>query len=195
MIARCISNRIDIFRAQEALYQSLVNMYGPSGEAVHLTPSLDYVVYAVSFHGSRPHFFVADDCYCTYPVSYEASFFEIIDSRCSRFWNLPVDLSRWPQLECSRPTEIVSIAPWAQAGQRFYEYLVDGAEKELKIFTQYKELMDLEFRPPGHVEFAVVLQGPWVQCPFCSDAWEDGREDEMLRCPTCGKLLSRSYLP
>jgi hypothetical protein len=42
--------------------------------------------------------------------------------------------------------------------------------------------------PYGDLLSVRPVEGAWVQCPKCSDAWETGADD-VVRCPGCGVLL------
>jgi hypothetical protein len=190
MLVRCITNRIDAFAENSDLYKSLKNSYRLPDGIVHLTPAMEYVVYAISFDDMFPRFFVADDVFSSYPISYLAPFFEVVDERFSRYWGFLGAQKKWSEIE-SLPLagKILSVKEWMQRGQRFYENLVDGGKKEEEIFYYYKELMDLEFVQPRFTDIGTHLQDNWVQCPVCGDAWEAAIEDEMLRCPNCAKVI------
>jgi tRNA(Ile2) C34 agmatinyltransferase TiaS len=50
--------------------------------------------------------------------------------------------------------------------------------------------MDLEFPNPSIVDVAEPLDGGWLLCPKCGDAWEPQGVEGMARCPKCRVLLS-----
>ena len=128
---------------------------------------------------------MADDTYSStlYPVAYFVAFFDMVDRRVSRCWTIGYQGTN------ARSSEIfLTFEEWSMDAAS-YERLVDGAEQEQRIFRARKELTDLEFPNPSIVDAAQMLDGGWLLCPKCANAWESQAADGMSRCPKCGALL------
>lgn len=53
------------------------------------------------------------------------------------------------------------------------------------------EQEELEFPDSTTKNRAELLEGSWLMCPLCGEAWEDKTTLAMLRCPGCNNKLHR----
>ena len=190
MLIRCIRNNIKDLKGYSDLYKELKDTLKIPGDQLHLGLGNTYVVYAIRMTENHPRFFIADDVYTYYPIEYAEPFFEVVDERLSRYWQLPKDHLIWSDIKTNLSDTFISFEEWSYIGDRFYERLVDEERISKETFNRYKELMDLEFLIPSVEIMAHILEDNWVQCPLCDEAWEVKiSADEMLKCPNCFKLL------
>jgi hypothetical protein len=171
------------------LGQELKGWFGTDTHSLDLSVGALYVVYAVEITRGWVRYFVADDAFSStlYPFGYSASFFEVVDSRVSRCWSIGCR-----GLDSAGSEVVFSFKEWATE-ETFYERLVDRADQEQGTFRVWKEFMDLEFPNPSIVDGAEVLDGGWLLCPKCSEAWESQGSEGMTRCPKCRALLSNPF--
>ncbi len=66
-----------------------------------------------------------------------------------------------------------------------FDQLALGDDLARAMFYKLQRSADLEWLDPGTEKTAEALDGNWLQCPLCSDAWESESLDAMVRCPTC----------
>jgi len=74
-----------------------------------------------------------------FPKWYPFSFFEVVDSRLSKYW----EIGQFDFSEKYGKVAIISFPEWARDAT-FYERLVDGDPEALKVFEKYKTLIDAE---------------------------------------------------
>ena len=190
MLIKCIRNIIKDVKGYPDLYNEIKETVKIPGDQLHISIGKTYVVYAVRMSETFPKFFIADDVFIYYPIEYSAPFFEVVDERLSRYWQLPKDNLIFSDIKNNLSDTFLSFEEWAYIGDRFYERLVDEERIAKETFNKYKELMDLEFLIPSVESMAITLDDKWVQCPFCDEAWEIKISvNEMLKCPNCSKLL------
>lgn len=186
MLVRCISNDIQGPSVEPLLGLELGRSFGVDCRFTELEVGGLYVVYGLQIINGWLQYFVADEVYSRvrYPFAHFAAFFETVDRRLSRTWVLG---TRGHAL--GRSGVLVAFDEWA-ADAGFYERLVDGGERELRVFQEYKDLMDLEFPSPLFGGLAEALDGDWLLCSDCGDTWESQAVTGMVRCPVCKARLS-----
>lgn len=177
MFARCRSNHVPPMRGIERT---------GSTEYPELEIGRCYNVYGLHYDSrSGISFLVGEDP----PYSAPAELFDIADARISRHWYYEQGI-----LEMF-PPEYGTVLR-ACAGYR--EYVVDpehvlgvveARPGHLRIFREWKRILDMEFPHPDITDSAGVLGENWVQCPFCADGWEVEPANGMTECTGCGKLL------
>lgn len=190
MLIKCARNIIKDVKDYPDLYNEIKETVNIPGDKLHISIGKTYVVYAVRMTESYPGFFIADDVFTYYPIEYAARFFEIVDERLSRYWQLPKEHLIWSDLKQNIADTFISFEEWAYIGDKFYERLIDEERIAKETFIKYKELIDLEFLIPSIESMVLILEDKWVQCPLCDKVWEVKiSNNEMLKCPNCLKLL------
>lgn len=113
----------------------------------------------------------------------------MIDNRLSRYWvfaqvkSTNTVYSRW------------AFPEWAE-DPYFYNNLIEGHKKEHQLFSDYIELMDLEFPDPEVTAMAQIGDNEWLICPTCSDAWLSlVVQDAIVVCPKCRHKLNNPRYP
>jgi hypothetical protein len=135
----------------------------------------EYVVYAVAIEKGNLIYCICDRAYSYHPRWKPARYFEITDSRISRYWIFLLD----------GPYPILSFPEWANQSD-FYGNLCEGEKTEVTIFQSYKGLMDLEFPNSRITQTAQIIDREWLMCPSCFDAWKHYEvQDALICCPKC----------
>ena len=107
----------------------------------HLDLGKEYIVYAITIRDNFFWYCLYETNESKYPTWKPSPFFEVIDSRTSQYW-----IYSYQKLENDVPvTPIITFSEWANNHPIFYHKLVRLEAPELTVFTQYKELMDVEF--------------------------------------------------
>jgi hypothetical protein len=145
----------------------------------HVTVGRDYFVYGVLFNDAVLKYLVEDDT--GRPTWEPASLFEVICGRVSRSWIFP----NWAN--AGRYVAAMSFPEFVEDPESF-DRLSVGDKAARAAFTVRKQTADLEFPDPLVRETAKSLQDDWLQCPFCSDAWQSTTLDPIVRCPACQKV-------
>lgn len=102
----------------------------------------EYVVYGVIFEDGYFQYYICSEAADEYPRPRPADLFEIVDASPSRYWRLSYE----PETEEDGYVYNAFVIPdWAKA-RIFYEALLDGEEREVQIFKEYRALMDEEER-------------------------------------------------
>lgn len=144
----------------------------------------EYVVYSLAQFYCFIGYWLFEEEKSSIPLWYPSNYFEITNPRLSRYWMCALKKER--NIENSL---FFSFPEWIN-DDYFYGSLVDGEEKEVKIFRSYKNLMDLEFPDNSISKRAQVGDEKWLICPECMDAWESSDErDAMVICPKCKKMF------
>src|SRR5260370_40582836 len=107
--------------------------------------------------------------------------FLVLCDRVSRHWRV----ANWSDSE--RYFVVISY-PEITESPRAFDRLVNGESDALDTFYERKQLADLEFPDSSIKEVAGLIEGDWLQCPFCPDAWQSKSLDALVRCPTCQKI-------
>ena len=69
-----------------------------------------------------------------------------------------------------------------------FDKLALGDNAARAEFVKRKNIADLEFLDSSVNDVAQSLKDDWLQCPFCSDAWEAQTMDAMAKCPSCQRV-------
>lgn len=146
----------------------------------------EYTVYGLTLREGYIWYYICDKHFTYFPRWKPSPFFDVIDSRLSRYWIYSLKKAdNYPQAY-----PIITFPEWANNHPDFYDRLSDGEEQEVAIFRSYKEQMDLEFPNSSIVEIAQVGDADWLICPFCKDAWKNCSSlDALVCCPTCRKIM------
>lgn len=170
----------------EVSYQTpeVVATFHPLTEPVHLTVGRSYIVYALSIRQSSPWYYVADDTYDgkLYPVAFPSAFFSIVDNRLSRQWVFAL------RPDAKTVNVLIGSREWI-GDCSFYERLVDGDTETVERFNRQKATLDLEFPSSLASKSAVNMDGCWLMCPACGQAWESRSRSGLVRCPACNDVL------
>lgn len=191
MVVKCIKNKISDFINNKKMYNNLIQLYNDIDKIFYIKLEEYYVVYAIEVDNIDYNFFICLDSSDEYPVPYYYSFFEIIDSRFSKYWITDSDSVSWDTTNKKKliSETIVSFPEWKMSNGLFYEQLIDGNAYEVELFKRYKAKMDLEFKNPNITDKVIRLQNNWIQCPICFYVWEETNKGEMVICQNCKKLL------
>ena len=147
----------------------------------HVTVGREYTVYGLLFTGGALRYLIYEDNLV--PLWHPASMFAVVSDRVSRYWRL----ANWSD---SGGYFVVISFPEITESPLAFDSLSDGDREALNAFYERKQLADLEFPDPSIQvqEVARLLDGDWLQCPFCADAWQSKSLDALVRCPTCQKI-------
>lgn len=110
---------------------------------IELTIGKEYTVYAVFILFNHPCYLICDDFYdgvsYAHPMFYPASLFEVIDNTPSRYW-----IQRRIKHGIEHNMNDVGF-PDILNDEYFYGGVVEGYQKEVQVFQQWKCLIDREF--------------------------------------------------
>ena len=199
MKIKCIYNRISELRDDLVIKNIKNNLQRFNSDNVpisYLEMGREYVVYGITFIDNLPWFYVCDEDRDEYPIARYSGFFEIINPKFSRYWELSTEISN----DLNKIFSRIVIPEWAK-NDLFYERLVDGEELEVSIFKKYKKLMNEEFfsGDPNQAQYAKVTEYPmelvenWVMCTSCNESWETNNAESVISCPTCRKKFINPF--
>ena len=151
----------------------------------HVTLGRDYTVYGVLFRGPVLSYLIQADT--GLPQWTPASLFQVVCSRVSRTWVCV----NWSSTEYFA---VVSFPELVQSPE-VLDQLTLGDSSAREMFYKRQQSADLEFLNPSVEKTAEALDGDWLQCPLCSDAWESGSLDAMVRCPKCQSVSRNPKYP
>ncbi len=144
----------------------------------YFAKDIEHVVYGISVIKGKVYYYLCNGVYTDYPSTYSSELFRVVDSRLSRFWISTVDNGSNITLE-------LMFMEWIN-DPMFATNLVDGEDREVKIFQAYKVAMDLEFPDSSITGIAKIGDDEWLICPFCIDAWKNQNKiDALIVCPKC----------
>ena len=178
MKAKCVNNGGD------ALLPADVASGNTRRSQFHVTPDRDYTVYGLLFHSAVLSYLIEADT--GFPQWTPASLFRVTDNRVPRSW---VVTHRPPP-----DTYFVAITfPELAQSWELLDRLALGEDAARRVFRERQRAADLEFLDEAVERTARVLDGCWLQCTFCTEAWESNSSDAMVRCPKC-KAVARNPL-
>lgn len=143
-----------------------------------------YIVYGMILSMSHIEYLVLGNS-DPFPEWMPAELFEITDSKLSRHWYCGANFD-------GLDNTIDFVWGYKELADHspHFDLLVDRDGAELEIFTLRRGAMDLEFPDSALSGAAEILEGNWVLCPKCSNAWESQPSlDALVRCPSCGSTL------
>ena len=145
---------------------------------------LFYTVYGMMVQDQSIRYFLFTESESYYPFLYEASDFDIIDPRLSKYW-------KYYAYQLSDPLRYYNLWVYSEWGtdQEHYDKIVDCYDEEVEIFEKYKYLMDMEFPNPSIELSAEALDDEWLLCKDCIDAWQSTTDDGIVICPKCYKMM------
>lgn len=141
MIVKCIKNKLADFEEGDlkAALRKVIHL--EEDEDIGFEINRNYVVYGLNLNflvGNFPFYYVCENEESMYPIPVAAVFFEIVDSRLSKYWQFVFESND------DYRSELV-FSEWA-SDKTFYEKIVDGSENEEAIFSKYKTLLENEFK-------------------------------------------------
>jgi hypothetical protein len=148
-----------------------------------ITIGREYVVYAMTIRGHDVWYYILDDRNLPYPVWHPAPLFSVVDGKVP---------SSWRYIYTSSADDFLAVwafPEWAQDPGRYYDQLSDRDEEALAIFSRRRQEIDVESTKDLDVVPGVVLGAGWIQCPRCTEAFKNGSEATLTRCPTCATVL------
>jgi predicted Zn-ribbon and HTH transcriptional regulator len=82
----------------------------------------------------------------------------------------------------------VTFPEFVQSQEAFND-LALGEHAAREAFYKWQQYADLEFLDASAEKMAENIDGHWLLCPACCDAWEFESPDAMVRCPKCHSIL------
>jgi len=160
----------------------------------HVTVGREYTVFGLLFSSGMPHYLICDDNDIYYdndaiPVWHPPSMFAVTCDRVSRHWRV----ANWSN---SEQYFVLIGYPEITESPEAYDRLVDADPAARYAFYKRKQLAELEFPDSSIEQVAQLIEGDWLQCPFCADAWQSNSLNALVRCPACRKISNdpRYYL-
>ncbi len=145
----------------------------------HLTLHKEYIVYGILVSNAVVRYLIANDY--DHVGWAPASLFEIKCDRASRLWAIAI------RVEPNQYYLRVTFSELTR-NDELYERFLDREPEAQRIFNAWRRLADLEFPDPLVKETATAIEGDWLLCPFCLDAWESKSAAALLECPTCKRV-------
>lgn len=108
---------------------------------LEITFGKTYVVLAITKYFNEIFYFIISDESDSYPLAYPSELFKITDFGISKFWE--IDLIKLESLEDVniQNGEVISFKEWSSSPDRFYENLLDGGNKDVSVFNNYRDKM------------------------------------------------------
>lgn len=183
MKIKCIYNKFSDVPAE--FFPADINYKNNSD--FYLDIGKEYTVYGMTIRDGLIWYYVCDRCFTYYPRWKPSSFFNVMDSRLSRYWIY--SFKKFDNYAQAYP--IITFPEWANEHPDFYDRLTDKDEYEVTIFKSYKELMDLEFPDYSISDIAQIGDDKWLICPMCIDGWQScNNRDALVKCPKCLRVLN-----
>jgi hypothetical protein len=155
-----------------------------------ITAGREYVVHAISFFGEpeygRPRLLTLQIVGDSNVVSWFPAFLFSVVERA-----LPAD---WEGNLFSSGTFVLG-PPFVVESEEAYRAMVELEPEPMQKFRARQHLADLEFPTDDISRKAIALEGKWVQCAVCSDAWESESCLALVRCPSCASVLINPRAP
>lgn len=151
-----------------------------------------YIVYAVYIHCNQIMFGICNENYYYSPRLMPGDLFSVADGTLSKYWIY----SKCAEEYIEGSLAIIAYPEWANNPFHFRDMVENETEEEkeqVAIFQKYKQLMDLEFPDPQIKEKASPLEGGWLMCPHCIDAWQPFSKDGMVICPNCKNIMHNPF--
>ena len=145
----------------------------------HVTVGRGYTVYGLLFTKGVLRYLIEEDNLL--PLWHPPSLFAVVCDRVSRYWRL----ANWSNSE--RYFVVISYPEITESPEAF-DSLANGDREARNAFRERKQLAELEFPDSSIQEVAHLVEGDWLQCPFCADAWQLKSLDALVKCPACGKI-------
>jgi len=150
MVIRCIHDHPNDFKGNKELFDYLNKTIHLDPGHLSITKGKEYTVYSIAmngamFDGSFTHYLICDDDYPSiyYPTFYIADFFEVVEESPSQYWVSPNFL--YNLFNKKSKGFLQTFKEFDSAG-RYFERLIDGDNKAIKIFNKVKQLMDDEIK-------------------------------------------------
>ena len=163
----------------EALLAADISSGNTRRSVFHVTPGREYMVYGVLFCDAVLSYLIQADT--GFPDWEPASLFQVVCGRVSRLWVL----ADWSD---SKYFVVITFPEFVRSPEAF-DQLALGDDSAREMFYIRQQSADLEFLDPGVEKTAVAVEGNWLQCHQCSNAWESETPDAMVRCPECRSVL------
>lgn len=113
---------------------------------------------------------------------YNSQYFDIIDSRISRFWNFYI--GNW---FCELWADI-----WIWNAEFQSKIMYDDDKESTKLFQSYKISMELEFSDPN-LKNTIIVDWKWIQCIECQNIWENRSDLSQVICPNCSSKMNNQH--
>ena len=186
MLVKCIDKSGENLPA-DCLTEELRFKNGGKDNAFDLVIGKFYVVYAMALFGKYMWYAICE-ANNKFPIFSPSPFFSIENNLLSKYWVFSFQKQSYSFLANS----ILTFSEWSN-DDYFYSNLLEGYEKEIKIFSEYKIKMDLEFPSPNITATVEKIDDSWVLCPFCIDAWEPNSKAGMIICPSCNRTFLNPF--
>ena len=183
MRAICIDNRGSALSSE--LRESIIHDTHPEDYRFHIEVGITYTVLALSVAYGHTYFGIWSDDKLGFQLL-PAELFEIVDHRLSGFWRVSYQkpTSELPPFTFFGHPETVN-------DREHINGLLEGRDEDVALLKKYREPMDLEFSDPSITVEAEQLEGKWLLCPNCSEAWEEGSTFDLVKCPRCCAVMNR----
>lgn len=185
MMVRCVDNSYLRVRNKP----NLLSFIGGNPEEVPekqvpLVIDERYLVVAIAFGPFVPWYFIDDRLSgLSYPELYPADFFEITDSRFSRYWSR----GKWVD-RLDGQHVIFATDEWNKC-DGFHGKLFSGDNQAKLIYQSNLIKLRAEYDLPWIVRKAVHLENGWVCDEDYLESWKADELDEMTTHPSTGELL------
>ena len=135
MKVKCLYNKLDELPKEKFKKLKQVEYIKKIGkDKPRITLGKEYVVYGIHTALENVWYFICDDDYLYYPVFDLAVFFEITDSRISKYWEISVNESG-----------VIKLWPSSWLKDEYYiDRLTDGEKDIVADFKRIKKEMDEE---------------------------------------------------
>ncbi|MDI3322742.1 hypothetical protein [Pinibacter soli] len=138
MKIRCLVDVIDSTQRLELRNWS-------NGSELELTKDKIYVVLAISKFEDIFYYYIIGDETANYPLPFPIELFEVIDDRISKYWDCKLNnLLSLNDLNLKNDG-VVSFSEWTLEKNFFYEKILEGDSRTLKLFDFYVDKMTKEY--------------------------------------------------
>lgn len=155
----------------------------PSTE-FHVTIGREYIVYGLLFFKNTIDYLMVDDT--DLPTWHPASLFRVADGHIPQTWVFNSFVHE---------NNYLGICSWPEIAQdlEFFDRLAVGDDQARMLFFSRRSFEDLQYEDSSIKEIARLLEGKWLQCPFCEEAWKSDSLNPMVMCPSCKRVSHNPY--
>ena len=152
-----------------------------------LKDSQTYIVYAIEFNEEGHERFCVLESGIIFPSSFPSDLFDIVDTRISKFWDSVDDYKKLEKPKVF--PRVISFKEWRE-NEYFHGEMVENIGEANYIFSQYQQVMNLEFKDPEYPT-AFKIEDNLFLCCNCNFAIESIDNFEKVKCQQCNTIQNK----
>lgn len=182
MKVKCINVSLENVNAK--VYSGLTG-YNSDFEFLDLTVGDVFTVYGISTIHCYPWYLLKSK-HRKHALYYPMCLFSIVDDRLSKHWKIRIGNDYY-----DNNIEIVEFGFYdPKASPCLYGSYLEGDPLISEWFIEKLRIMDVEFDDKFNPMTAVMIDGNWLLCPNCGEAFESNSNDGLVICHKCSSTMN-----